>query len=265
MASIDNIGSTLKSARESFNKSLIDLSKLTNLSVNQLTLLEENKFDEIGESVFVIGFLRIYAKVLRINPNLIIEAYKNHYEDLSISRPIEQVNDSSNNAIKDVTFLKKTIISFFIVITAFFLIFLIEKNKIDSNKLSSVDKIEQSDYFPENNTTINDQIEETIIDESNSQNNSENYDVVENNEFSKTSLRLIFSQECWIEIRDANGNIVNSSVNTPDSELSFESNLPLSFIFGNAEGVKLYISGLIFDHKPFTKVSVARFTIPNDE
>ena len=41
--------------------------------------------------------------------------------------------------------------------------------------------------------------------------------------------------------------------------------LPLSFIFGNAEGVELYISGVIFDHKPFTKVSVARFTIPNDE
>ena len=119
MASIDNIGSTLKTARESFNKSLIDLSKLTNLSVNQLTLLEENKFDEIGESVFVIGFLRIYAKVLRINPNLIIEAYKNNYENVSVSRSIEEVN-SSDHDIKNVTFLKKTIISFFIVITAFF-------------------------------------------------------------------------------------------------------------------------------------------------
>ena len=265
MASIDNIGSTLKSARESFNKSLIDLSKLTNLSVNQLILLEENKFDEIGESVFVIGFLRIYAKVLRINPNLIIEAYKNHYENVSVSRSIEEVNHSSDHDIKNVTFLKKTIISFFIVITAFILIFLIEKNKIDSNKLSSMDNIEQNDYFSENNATISDQIDKTIIDQSDSQNNSENYDAVENNEFSETSLRLIFSQECWIEIRDANGNIVNSSVNPPDSELSFESSLPLSFIFGNAEGVELYISGLIFDHKPFTKVSVARFTIPNDE
>ena len=265
MASIDNIGLTLKSARESFNKSIYELSKLTNLSVKQLTLLEENKFDEIGEGVFVIGFLRIYAKVLRINPNLIIEAYKNHYENLSISQSIQEVNRSSNHDIKNVTFLKKTIVSFSIVITVFILILLIEKNKIDSNKLSSVDNIEQNDYFPENSTTSSDQVDQAIIDQTDSQNNSENYDVVENNEFSKTSLRLIFSQECWIEIRDVNGNIVNSSVNPPDSELSFESNLPLSFIFGNAEGVELYISGLIFDHKPFTKVSVARFTIPNDE
>ena len=112
MASIDNIGVTLKTARESFNKSLFDLSKLTNLSVNQLTLLEENKFDEIGESVFVIGFLRIYAKVLRINPNLIIEAYKNNYENVSLEQSIKDVDNSSNSDIKNVTFLKKTIISF---------------------------------------------------------------------------------------------------------------------------------------------------------
>ena len=142
---------------------------------------------------------------------------------------------------------------------------MIEKNKIDSNKLSSVDKFEQSDYFLENNATTSDKVDKSIINQSNSQNNTETYDAVENNEFSKNSLRLVFSQECWIEIRDVNGNIVNSSVNPPDSELSFESSLPLSFIFGNAEGVELYISGVIFDHKPFTKVSVARFTIPNDE
>ena len=105
MASIDNIGLTLKTARESFNKSLFDLSKLTNLSVKQLTLLEENKFDEIGEGVFVIGFLRIYAKVLRINPNLIIEAYKNNHENVSALKSTKDVNNSVNSYIKNVTFL----------------------------------------------------------------------------------------------------------------------------------------------------------------
>ena len=89
-------------------------------------------------------------------------------------------------------------------------------------------------------------------------NDSPDYDALENNESGKINLRLVFTQECWIEIKDINGNIVNSSVNPPDSELSFESSLPLSFIFGNSEGVSLYISGLIFDHKPFTKVSVCK-------
>ena len=77
--------------------------------------------------------------------------------------------------------------------------------------------------FQKIDITTSDQIDQTIIDKSNSQNNSENNDALENNEFSKTSLRLVFSQECWIEIKDINGNIVNSSVNPPDSELSFES------------------------------------------
>ena len=265
MASIDNIGFTLKTARESFNKSLFDLSKLTNLSVKQLSLLEENKFDEIGEGVFVIGFLRIYAKVLRINPNLIIESYRANYENMSISQSSEKVNEFDNSDLKNITFLKKTVITIFITITAFILIFLIEKNKPVSPNINSVDKLEQSDDFTKADIKTNSQIDQSSTGQAFDMNDSPNFQVLENDESSKISLKLLFTEECWIEVRDINGNIVNSSVNQPDSELSFESNLPLSFIFGNAEGVALYISGVIFDHKPFTKVSVARFTITNNE
>ena len=127
MASIDNIGLTLKTARESFNKSLFDLSKLTNLSVKQLTLLEENKFDEIGEGVFVIGFLRIYAKVLRINPNLIIDAYKSNYDNVSLEQSIKDVDYSSNSKSKNVFFLKNIVITIVVIITFSIFIFLIEK------------------------------------------------------------------------------------------------------------------------------------------
>ena len=88
MASIENIGFTLKTARESFNKSL-DLSKLTNLCKTTY-FVGGNKFDEIGEGVFVIGFLRIYAKVLRINPNLIIESYKANYENMSVHNQVRK-------------------------------------------------------------------------------------------------------------------------------------------------------------------------------
>ena len=260
MGNINNIGVTLKTARESFNKSLFDLSTLTNLSVRQLTLLEENKFDEIGEGVFVVGFLRIYAKVLRINPHLIIEAYKDNYENESNSQSSKDLNITNytgSSKIKNVTFLNKTIITLLIVITAFIFIFLIETNKLESNNTDSLVKIEN---YIEDEIKTSGQIDELI-----EMNDSPNYVFIENDESSKIGLRLVFSQECWIEIRDINGNIVNSSVNLPNSELSFESNLPLSFIFGNADGVTLYISGEIFDHNQYTKVSVARFTISNNE
>lgn len=265
MSNINDIGFTLKTARESFNKSLFDLSKLTNLSIKQLTLLEENKFDEIGEGVFVIGFLRIYAKVLRINPNHIIEAYRDNYENISISQSSEKLNYSDSSNIKNITFLKKIIITIFVIITAFILIFLIEKNKPESNNMNTVNKVEQISDLTQEDIKTSAQIDQSTISQSFDISDSPNFQALEYDESLKISLRLVFTQECWIEVRDINGNIVNSSVNPPDSELSFESNLPLSFIFGNAEGVTLYLSGIIFDHKPFTKVSVARFTISNNE
>ena len=260
MGSITNIGVTLKTARESFNKSLFDLSKLTNLSVKQLTLLEENKFDEIGEGVFVIGFLRIYAKVLRINPNLIIDAYKSNYGNLSLAQSMKDVDVSVNSDGKNVIFLKNIMITIALIFTVSIFIFLIEKNKFISTNMNSKDQIQQVKDLSEQDINVKANIDQPI-----DLNNSPGYYALENNESEKISLRLVFNDECWIEIRDMDGNIVNSSVNPPDSELSFESSLPLSFIFGNAEGVSLYLSGVIFDHKPFTKVSVARFTIPNNE
>lgn len=260
MGSITNIGVTLKNARESFNKSLFDLSKLTNLSIKQLTLLEENKFDEIGEGVFVIGFLRIYAKVLRINPNLIIDAYKSNYDNLSLDQSIKNVDDSGNSESKNVFFLKNIIITIVVIITVSTFIFLIEKNKLISTNMNSKDEVKQIDDLPEGDINTGAQIDQLI-----DLNDSPEYDALENLESGIINLRLVFTDECWIEIKDINGNIVNSSVNPPDSELSIESSLPLSFIFGNSEGVSLYLSGVIFDHKPFTKVSVARFTISNNE
>jgi len=260
MGSITNIGVTLKTARESFNKSLFDLSKLTNLSVKQLTLLEENKFDEIGEGVFVIGFLRIYAKVLRINPNLIIDAYKSNYDNVSLKQSSKYVDDSGNSKSKNVIFLKNIFITIFVIVIVSIFIFLIKKNKLISTKINSKDETQQIGDLPEEDINTGTQMDQLI-----DLNDSPDYDALENYESGKINLRLVFTEECWIEIKDINGNIVNSSFNLPDTELTIESSLPLSFIFGNSEGVSLYLSGVIFDHKPFTKVSVARFTISNNE
>ena len=86
--------------------------------------------------------------------------------------------------------------------------------------------------FQKETLSTGDQIDQLI-----DLNDSPDYDALEDNESGKINLRLVFTEECWIEIKDINGNIVNSSVNPPDSELNIESSLPLSFIFGNAEGV----------------------------
>ena len=85
-------------------------------------MLEENKFDEIGEGVFVIGFLRIYAKVLRINPNL-IDAYKSNYDNVSLEQSIKDVDYSSNSKNKNVFFLKNIVITIVVIITVSIFIF----------------------------------------------------------------------------------------------------------------------------------------------
>ena len=43
-------------------------------------------------------------KFLRINPNLIIDAYKSNYDNVSLEQSIKDVDYSSNSNIKNVFF-----------------------------------------------------------------------------------------------------------------------------------------------------------------
>lgn len=74
-------------------------------------------------------------------------------------------------------------------------------------------------------------------------------------------IELEFSDESWVEIRDADGKVVFSQLNAAGSKASVEGNGPLSFVIGNAQSVRLTYDGHDVDLAPHTRVAVARFTL----
>jgi len=74
-------------------------------------------------------------------------------------------------------------------------------------------------------------------------------------------IELAFSDESWVEIRDADGKVVFSRLNAAGSKASVEGDGPLSFVIDNAQSVRLTYDGRSVDLEPFTKVAVARFTL----
>lgn len=74
-------------------------------------------------------------------------------------------------------------------------------------------------------------------------------------------VELEFSDESWVEVRDADGKVVFSQLNAAGSKASVEGDGPLSFVIGNAQSVRLTFDGRSVDLAPYTKVAVARFTL----
>jgi cytoskeleton protein RodZ len=67
-------GATLLAERRSQGLSLGDIARQLKLSVRQVEALERDEYGGFSGSVFVRGFLRNYAKLLRLDPDRLLEA-----------------------------------------------------------------------------------------------------------------------------------------------------------------------------------------------
>ncbi|HEV3494963.1 MAG TPA: RodZ domain-containing protein [Actinomycetes bacterium] len=76
MTRLPTIGEALRSAREAQGKSLHDAAAATRIRSSYLEALEEERFGELGGSVYAKGFLRSYAGYLGVDPAPLLEAYR---------------------------------------------------------------------------------------------------------------------------------------------------------------------------------------------
>ena len=67
----------------------------------------------------------------------------------------------------------------------------------------------------------------------------------------RSSLRLVFGEESWTEIKDKNGKIISSQVNQPSSELRLEGHPPFTMLIGHALSVHLYQDDEEVDLTPY--------------
>ncbi len=70
------------------------------------------------------------------------------------------------------------------------------------------------------------------------------------------------SDEAWLEVTDAAGRQLVSSLNRAGSERVVQGRGPFTFVIGNASRVRVLLNDREVDLKPHTRVEVARFTLP---
>lgn len=75
-------------------------------------------------------------------------------------------------------------------------------------------------------------------------------------------LRLSFREEAWVEVVQADGRVLLSQLNAAGTERQIEGKPPLRLVIGNASGVEVEYKGRRIDLKPATsRENVARITL----
>lgn len=74
-------------------------------------------------------------------------------------------------------------------------------------------------------------------------------------------LAFVFRGTSWIEVKDAKGAIVLSTIGYPGATHAVGGAAPFEVVLGNAEAVTVTWRGTPFDSTPYVKQNVAKFTV----
>jgi cytoskeletal protein RodZ len=75
------------------------------------------------------------------------------------------------------------------------------------------------------------------------------------------AVRIEFSQEVWMQIKDAKGKRIFEVLGAPNTVKELNTRTPMTFKIGNAPGIKLFLNGQPYDLTAYTRGSVATFKV----
>src|SRR5258706_8365910 len=76
LVDFDSLGSYLHQERERQQISLLEVAAATKIQLRFLEALENDAYDQLPATPFVVGFLRAYAQYIALDPETVLTAYR---------------------------------------------------------------------------------------------------------------------------------------------------------------------------------------------
>ncbi len=289
-------GAALLAERRRQNLSLGEVSRQLKLSVRQVEALERDDYSGFQGPVFVHGFMRNYAKLLALDPNPLISAADRLLNPAPVE-PEEPVTTRAREAPKAGKSMWPVVAGVAAMVLVAGLMFMnrgehvpegqrapaapageqvaaataarekrppaIPAEKPVAGKAAadkSASEKPPAEKHAEEKTVVASPVEKTApASEENLPGPIADAGAEETGP--RMTIRMIFEQDSWVEIKDRNGNTVFGQLNAAGTRRSARGEPPLSIVVGNAAGVRLFQGDKSIDLAPHTRVDVARLTV----
>ena len=237
-------GERLANNRSEKELSINQVAREIKIEPHVIEMIENNDFVSIGAPVFVKGYLRQYSELVGLDPDLIIEKYTaiNSIED---SPPI--VNDSLDQISKYVLTPKIILIAIFVILISFGVLATVfgifGNNETVVIKMETETESQESLLPPVTAPQIDSsetQIDETFEMETETESQESLLTSTSNEFFTKENLMnltIIFSDLCWTEIFDANGERLFFGLGDQDREVNIDGVPPFDVMLGAADNL----------------------------
>lgn len=280
-------GAVLARARNSQGLSIPEVAENLKITESYVRAIEESTFDVLPQAAFVRGYIRNYARLVGLSGEELVKDFDHFIGNDGLDTPRLQGSKKVKPLRAHSTPSPAHALALLLVVSLGGLSYYLWNHWLDAEPAAEVAIIEEvSEQVPEYLETVetisletDGEIETTVVEETTSSDLSavveeESAQVEESPEFPPIAvdsaevvdvtadddvkkpvpglgkpLVIDFSQDCWVEIKDATGEVLVSAVQKAGSSIRLDVFPPVSVRFGNTPGVQ----NIVYDGKPVAR------------
>ncbi|MBK8186584.1 MAG: DUF4115 domain-containing protein [Cellvibrio sp.] len=245
-------GNILRDARERLGLTQEYVAKELFMTLTKVKAIESDQYNRLHSDTFIRGYLRAYAQLVKVDLVSLMSIYDGQAKILGLKEdfvPVKQ--DVSNRKIWQFAGA---------LIGVLFLMWLLSVWFLDNRKTNDYPKVNLAVQNP--TVSVNATSSSVASDQSTSASassivavNAETLSVAIKNDRSKfesvsgpsvaqgnDTLEFYFHDECWVEVSDANGDVLVTELKMKDTQLVLKGQSPFDLKLGNAPAVSLKIN-----------------------
>jgi len=259
-------GATLRAAREAKGLLPEAVAQITRFSVRQIEALERDDYASLPGITAVRGFVRGYAKFLKLDAEPLLAA-------LDLAAPMSvadvraptKVGEAEQPRLLQRVTLRRAAIAMaglVLLLSGFWYIIRPGSEALPSRPQAvqlSLEAAVESVASPSLPVMAPPSVATAIAPPAPIEGVSGSPSVVATT--SAQGLRLEFAELSWIEIRDATQKVIFSGEYPAGTRQNVEGKAPFQLWIGKASGVKVFSGERSIDLKPYTREDVARLTV----
>ncbi|WP_417669126.1 RodZ domain-containing protein [Pseudoalteromonas tetraodonis] len=273
-----SVGQILKSHRENANISIAEIASLLKLTESQVEHIESDEYHLLGAKTFVKGYIKNYCRTLSIDSTAILtmlpaySASDKPVDMQSFSRRTEK--EAHDSRLMTVSYL---ILAIVIGSSAVWWwqnampideqtdtinannSLISEQQKSTKLLAEAADEAQSNEIEPApqaNSSVFNEQqtIQAAPLNDAQSQSEPTSSDL--------STIIMMFNDESWVEIHDANDEKIAFGVKKAGYEMTLTGVAPFSVVLGKHDVVRITLNGEPVDISAFPKNRLAKFKLP---
>ncbi|WP_347332302.1 RodZ domain-containing protein [Marinimicrobium locisalis] len=296
-------GALLKSAREQAKLSEEDVARELRMTVTKVRALEADEYEKLHSDTFIRGYLRTYAKLLNLDPNAILDAYKQARREAGLGDEPEE-SPLQINVPAPARSMGRFIVWIVLLLVGIWALsvwFLGNREEVvepapvmepaaeldapvsdlTPGQANELKETSPRETLGTEGTSLNNQSQElapdaadrtsaladpareegaagtpepaqasvaaaeagasvsraAALNEPEAGSESDNLD----------QLRLSFTEECWLEVTDSRGDVLETDLMQPGQTLELRGEAPFTVKLGNAAGADIQLNGEPFE------------------